>query len=360
MENRKEKHLLNQQAYNLFMQAPIGFSLITGEDHILELVNEEAMKYTGKGPEVIGKPVKEILPEVISQGYIEVLKKVMSTGESIFLRESPVTLFINGVSTAVFLNLIFQPYYEDGKIAGVLFISIDVTKQKELEQMKDNFVSMASHELRTPLTTMKAYAQMAEDLLAKKEDKETLAFMNKILTQVNRLTKLIEDLLNINRIYQGKLEFQEDFYDFNEMVQEGIQDAQQGKSQHQIEFSSESDITVYGDREKLNQVVTNLLSNAIKYSGTSHKIEVKTRLKDGGVELMVRDFGIGIRPEEHKKVFKQFYRSSLTNQPAIPGMGIGLYICNEIVAQQGGRIWVESKPGEGSTFYVWLPFDHRD
>jgi signal transduction histidine kinase len=356
--SNQERQSLSQ-AYNLLMQAPIGFSLIRGEDHILELVNTEAMMYTGKGPEVIGRPVREILPEVISQGYIEVLKKVMETGESISLRESPVTFLKNGIPTSVYLNLIFQPYYEEEKMAGVLFISIDVTKQKELEQMKDNFVSMASHELRTPLTTIKAYAQMATEILSKKQDAETLSFVTKIVGQVNRLTKLIEDLLNINRISQGKLQYQEDFYDFNEMVAETVHDTQQTTSKHRIHFSHGENIQVYGDKERMNQVLHNLLSNAVKYSGQSNDIDVQTKLKEGGVELIVKDSGVGIAPEEHKKIFKQFYRSQKSNQTVIPGMGIGLYICHEIVSQQGGRIWVESEAEKGAAFFVWLPLDHR-
>ena len=113
------------------------------------------------------------------------------------------------------------------------------------------------------------------------------------------------------------------------------------------------------DREKIGQVISNLLSNAIKYSPKANSIFVNTVLKNKGVELSIKDFGIGISPEQQKHVFEQFYRVNGDNQSTFPGMGIGLYICSEIIKNHGGRIWVESEITKGSAFYTWLPFDHR-
>ena len=110
---------------------------------------------------------------------------------------------------------------------------------------------------------------------------------------------------------------------------------------------------------KISQVINNLISNAIKYSPRAKEILLSTQMQKDGIQLSVQDFGIGIEATEQKHVFEQFYRVTSPSQVTFPGMGIGLFICSEIISRQGGKIWVESKVGEGSTFYIWLPFDHR-
>ncbi|MBA2563460.1 MAG: sensor histidine kinase, partial [Chitinophagaceae bacterium] len=108
------------------------------------------------------------------------------------------------------------------------------------------------------------------------------------------------------------------------------------------------------------QVLNNLISNAIKYSPKAGSIVITTKLQNDGIELSVQDFGIGISAHEQQNVFEQFYRVNKGNQPTFPGMGIGLYICSEIISRHNGKIWVESSIGEGSIFYIWLPLDHRN
>lgn len=485
LKNKEEKQVLNQQAYNLFMQAPVGFSLLRGDDHIVELANEMALNLTGKTEEDIGKSVLEIMPEIESQGYIELLNRVKRGGESFNLKESPVTLIKNGKKESLYVNLIFQPYYEGDNIAGVLSIltdvteqvlarkeseesrekfetmvnnipnlawkanadgwifwyntrwyeytgttpeemqgwgwksvhdpetlpavlekwqlsintgqpfemvfpirgadkvyrpfltkiipirnsageiirwlgtNTDITKQKEAEKMKDNFFSIASHELKTPITTIKAYGQIAESMLEKKGDIATLDIIKKMSNQVSKIISLIEDLLDITKIQKGKLIYNEDFFDFNELVKEVIGDMQKTSFSHEIKSKLDKSATIYGDKNKLSQVLNNLISNAIKYSPKADKIIVSTELQHDGIQLSVQDFGIGISAEDRQNIFQQFYRVSGDKQSTFPGMGIGLYICSEIIISQRGKIWVESVVGKGSTFYIRLPFDHR-
>lgn len=179
-------------------------------------------------------------------------------------------------------------------------------------------------------------------------------------TQVNRLTNLIEDLLDFTKIQNGKLMFNEAFFDFNELVKEVIDDMQKISSTHAIKNNSGKTETIFGDKDKLSQILNNLISNAIKYSPQAGSIVVSTELQNDGIELSVQDFGIGILAQHQKNVFEQFYRVNEDNQSTFPGMGIGLYICSEILARQGGKMWVESTIGKGSIFYIWLPFDHRN
>ena len=249
--------------------------------------------------------------------------------------------------------------HENGKVKTIMSLVQDITDQKQMEKQKDNFFLVASHELKTPVTTIKAYGQLAEELLEQKEDNETLEIIKRMGEQINRLTGLIEALLDVTKIQNGQLVYDEAFYDFNELVQEVIDDMQKTSYTHGIKNNAGPATTVFGDRNKLCQVITNLISNAIKYSPESDQVIISTRTHGNGVELAVRDFGIGIPAEDVQNVFKQFYRVSGESRSTFPGMGIGLYICSDVITRHGGKIWVESAIGKGSTFYAWIPADHR-
>jgi signal transduction histidine kinase len=177
--------------------------------------------------------------------------------------------------------------------------------------------------------------------------------------------KLLEHFLptffvnTITKIQNGKFFFTETVFDFSELVLEVINDMQITNHSHEIACSSCNSITVFGDRDKVGQVLNNLISNAIKYSPKADKIIVNTHVEGEGVQVSVQDFGIGISTEHQKNIFDQFYRVTGKNQSTFSGMGIGLYIASEIVKKQGGKIWIDSVVGEGSVFYIWLPFDHR-
>ena len=249
---------------------------------------------------------------------------------------------------------------KDGKVKTIMSLVQDITVQKQLERQKDDFLSMASHELKTPVTTIKAYGQIAESMLEEKSDVETLDMIKRLNNQVNRITALIGNLLDFTKIQKGKLMCNEAFFDFNELVKEVIDDMQKTSYTHEIKNNSGTTSNTFGDKDKLSQVLNNLISNAIKYSPKADRIVVSTELQKDGIELSVQDFGIGILAESQQNVFQQFYRVSGDKQSTFPGMGIGLYICSEIITRQGGKIWVESIIDKGSTFYTWLPFDHRN
>lgn len=249
---------------------------------------------------------------------------------------------------------------KNGKIKTIMSLVQDITEQKQLERQKDNFLAIVSHELNTPLTTIKAYGQLAEIMLEENGDEETLVMIKRMSSQVNKLTGLVQDLLDFTKIQQGKLMYNEVFFDFNELMKEVIDDMQKINVTHEIKNYAGTTERIFGDKNKLSQVLNNLISNAIKYSPKANSIIVSTTLQKDGIELSVQDFGIGILDRDLKNVFDQFYRVDRESQSTFPGMGIGLYICSEIITSQGGKIWVESVIDEGSTFYAWLPFDHRN
>jgi len=249
---------------------------------------------------------------------------------------------------------------KDGKVKTIMSLVQDITEQKKLERQKDNFLSMASHELKTPVTTIKACGQTAESMLEEKDYVETLGIIKKMNSQVTKLTTLIENLLDFTKIQKGKLMYSEAFFDFNELVRAVIDDMQETSLTHDIKNNSGTSANTFGDKDKFSQVLNNLISNAIKYSPKADSIIVSTELQKDGIELSVQDFGIGISAENQQNVFRQFYRVTSHDQSTFPGMGIGLFICSEIIASHRGKIWVESTIDKGSIFHIWLPLDHRN
>ena len=249
-----------------------------------------------------------------------------------------------------------QPQYsQEGIFKGYIGACIDITEQKLLQQQKDDFIAIASHEVKTPVTSNKGYAQVLEKMLLKKGDVKEAMMMNRMDGQVKRLTNLIADLLDVTKINSGKLQFRNTVFDFNPMVKELVEELQRTSERHTLVKHFNETGLVCGDRERISQVITNLITNAIKYSPSSDKIIIYTALENGEVTLCVQDYGIGIPQAKQEKVFEQFYRVSGDMQHTFPGLGLGLYISSEIIKREGGRIWVNSNEGQGSTFCFALP-----
>ncbi len=246
-------------------------------------------------------------------------------------------------------------YRENSVFTGYIGACVDITEQKQLQQQKDDFIGIASHELKTPITSIKAYTQVLEKMLLMKGETKEAGMINKMDVQLNRLTSLITDLLDVTKINSGKLQFNDSEFDFNPLVKEIKEDLQRTTANHMIISHLAQTVTVLGDRERIGQVITNLVTNAIKYSPNANKIIIESTIKDEEVILSVQDFGIGISQKNLDKVFEQFYRASGDMLHTFPGLGLGLYISSEIIKRESGRIWVTSVEGKGSTFYFALP-----
>jgi PAS domain S-box-containing protein len=244
---------------------------------------------------------------------------------------------------------------DEGKIMKWYGTNTDIHVQKELQAQKDNFLGVASHELKTPVTSIKAYAQVLERVFRNNGDEKSADLVGKMDRQVNRLNSLISDLLDVTKINSGRMQFNESTFSFSELVTETVEDIQRTALKHIIRRELKYDGEVSGDRDRLGQVIINLLTNAIKYSPDASRIMIYTQQENDEIQLCVQDFGIGISPEKQDKVFEQFYRVSGTREHTFPGLGLGLYISAEIVRRMGGRIWVTSTEGKGSTFCFSLP-----
>ncbi|HEV7782866.1 MAG TPA: chemotaxis protein CheB [Chitinophagaceae bacterium] len=247
-------------------------------------------------------------------------------------------------------DAIFRNLLENKKINGIIANYRDITERKMLENQKDEFIGVASHELKTPVTSIKAYAQILEDFFEKAGDTKSALLISKMNTQVDRLTTLIVDLLDFTRIEGGGLKFREEKYEMNDLIMEVVEEMQRTSRQHHINVKLSEPVMVKGDRYRIGQVLTNLLNNAVKYSPSAKKIDLSSVIKDKTVVICITDFGIGIDESLQEKVFDRFFRVSESSLNTFPGLGLGLYIAAQFVKQQGGRIWVKSAKGQGSTF----------
>lgn len=231
----------------------------------------------------------------------------------------------------------------------------DINEFKQFQQQKDNFLGIASHELKTPLTSLKLYSQYLEKNLRKQDDNNNADVAKKMDDQINKLTALVNDLLDVTKIQNGKILLNKSDFNFDELVNEIITEQQMSTS-HRIYLEAENIGNIYGDRHRISQVMSNLISNAIKYSPSSDKIQITTKLTEEGCVLFsVRDYGIGIPEDKKDKVFEQYYRVSGSKEHTFPGLGLGLYISSEIIKRSGGRIFVNSVEGKGSDFCFEIP-----
>jgi two-component system CheB/CheR fusion protein len=256
-----------------------------------------------------------------------------------------------------------RAYFNDQGIS-IRFIGtlLDITVQKlideatlELLNKKDEFISIASHELKTPVTSLKAMLQIIERAIIKLEEMKPLhTFVQKANRQVDKLTELIKDLLDVTQIQAGKLQLKKTDFNLGELLSECREELQTGSTKQQIIFEGNSNIKIKADRNRLEQVVINLISNAIKYSPNGDKVIIKAEKTTGGVKIAITDFGIGIPGEKISLLFDRFYRVDDVSQ-RYAGLGLGLFISAEIIKQHNGHIYVESEVGKGSTFWFVIP-----
>jgi signal transduction histidine kinase len=227
-------------------------------------------------------------------------------------------------------------------------------------QMKDRFVAMASHELRTPVTTIRVQTQFMLRRLSKQKetvpDKEFLIrSLQRINEQTERLTTLIVDLLDRNRIHTDRVMLNRRSHDLNELCQKVIED-QSLLTERQIVLDMPAlPIEVYVDPDRLTQVIINVVSNALKYSLEGSSVEVSTSQDARHALVQVRDYGHGIAKDDLSRIFETFYRTTDAQASCASGLGLGLAIAKEIVELHEGRMWCESELGQGSTFFVELP-----
>lgn len=244
------------------------------------------------------------------------------------------------------------PVKENGTIVKWVGTFTDIEEQKQAVKRKDDFLGMVSHELKTPLTSIKGYVQLLEMVVSGEDTKE---FVDRVLIQVNKLDGLVNDLLDISKIENGKLKFELEALDFNKMLQTTIQMLRLIYPDINIIYNKKAEGRILANAIRLEQVIINFISNAIKYSPRKKDVEVITEITpDNKLFVGVKDWGIGISEETKANIFNKFYRVNEASKYA-QGLGIGLYICAEILQRHNADFGVESEIGNGSLFYFTIP-----
>ena len=361
----------NQRRLNAFLtSAPSAVIIIDQEQTVLEWnpMAEEIFGFSAS--EVLGRPLADIIiPVQFREAHARGMARFLKTGEGPVLNktievsalhqdgyEFPVNLSISSVKIEDdWLFIAFISDITEYKLLQKEIIKNEAAllQSKILDDKKDEFLSMASHELKTPLTSLKAYVQLMErDAVT--HSPMSGQFVGKASGYIRRLETLISDLLDVSKIKAEKLSFNIEKFPFKDFLEETIEGLQHTTQTHDLIIAESAKVICEADRIRIEQVVQNLVSNAVKFSPEATEVIIGSRMKAGMLEVYIRDQGIGISPENITKLFERFYRVEGAEMK-FPGLGIGLYIANEIIVRHKGELWVESETGKGSAFYFTLP-----
>jgi PAS domain S-box-containing protein len=301
-------------------------------------LNKSAAKFISKKPEyLIGKIAWEVFPETRHTESGQKFLEAARTGKNIFF----ITFFPP-------LQKWFDVRIYPGKDTIITSFR-DITHEKQLDQRKDDFINLASHELKTPLTSIQIITQLL--LKQSTNSGKEMPLMRKLNSQVTKMTALVNDLLSLKKIQQGRLTMHYEVFLIRTVIEDVIEDLQL-TTNHKIVMSWHTRAYVNADKQRLRQIVTNFITNASKFSQAGTKIIISSQRKENIIIVKVQDFGIGIPKSEQLHIFDRYYQA---NGDIAVGMGLGLFIAKEVITQMGGQIWLKSDVGKGSSFYFSLP-----
>lgn len=354
VKERRQKELLQEQLRSTIESAELGTWYFDGNTN--ELIASDRAKelfgFNADEPMTLEQAVAQIQDD-----YRDLVIAAMDATvqrNRIYDIEYPIVGYNDGVVRWV--KAFGQLYYSgDGSSPQFSGVLIDITNRKNEENRKNDFIAIVSHELKTPLTTAKGFTQLLRAKAQKADDSFLSGSLLKIEQQIEKMSLLIKSFLDVARLEAGKIQLNKLPFEMSELLTECIAEAKSLSQSHQISILNVDEITVNADRDKIAQVVSNLLSNAIKYSPIGKLIEISCTHNTEFLEVRVRDEGMGVKPQDQARLFDRFYRVESKNTISISGFGIGLYLCAEIIHMHQGQIGVESKIGEGSTFYFTLP-----
>lgn len=334
-------------------------------NHIYVVNKKGEYEYVNKAvSDAIGKPISEIIGMTgeklgFSKEFVQTIgglrQKIFETGKS-FRAET----WFPTQEGERFFEFVLNPIRDrKGAIVSVVKTATDITDRKLLEKKKDEFLGIASHELKTPLTSIKGYTQILEKKFKLAEDEESLHHIIRVESQLNRLTTLVSDLLDVSRIDTGKMILRREEFPIADLIEDIVRDFEYMSYSHEFILHITDDAYVGADKYRIGQVLVNLIANAIKYSPQADKIIITVDTDRENVVIGVKDFGIGIDRRAQKKIFERFYQMNFENGGKFSGLGLGLFISSEIIERHGGQMWVKSRRGQGSTFYFSLPIVYK-
>jgi len=361
VEAEKDRVARERDKMNIILHSIGDGVFVVDKDYKIILFNEVAEKISGFSiEEVMGKPYGEVLKflsEKDEKINDEFIRDAVSSGEIKQMANHTVLVQKDGNRVPVADSA--APFKDkNGKVIGCVIVFRDVTKEREIDQMKTEFVSVASHQLRTPLTGIKWFAEL---LLKNKLDDTTRDYITQISISNQRMVHLVDDLLNVSRIDTGR-KFDINLLDIDivPLVKSVIEEQMPGATEKHVSISCAIDaphkLILAVDELKIRQVFQNLISNSIKYSKENTTIVVGCKQEPKEVTFYVKDGGIGIPKHQQNQIFKKFFRAENVFTVHTDGTGLGLYIVKAIVEAHGGKVWFESEENKGTTFYFSLPF----
>jgi two-component system phosphate regulon sensor histidine kinase PhoR len=271
--------------------------------------------------------------------------------------------FLESIATGVVFEIenrfkrqdgIYRWHLNKGELLFWVGTATDIDDQRKAIERKDEFIGIASHELKTPLTTLKGYLQLISAFKKESVPEQVKSFIVKAESAISRLQSLVNDLLDVSKIQAGKLHFSQEAINVNDLVKTCVENSRLIFPDNNLIWNAGTEYWIRGNFERLEQVLMNLINNAAKYSPINKDIILEVEKQDGSVRIMVTDFGIGLSGEQQEKIFERFYRVDEKNYTA-SGLGMGLFICMDLVKSHDGEMGVRSEINKGSSFYVLLP-----
>ena len=374
----------SNKRYNiLLMKSPFAFAIMKGENMVVTLANDSIKEMWGKGKEVEGKTMLEILPEIKDTPFPVILDKVFKTGIPYQAFESLAQLKRNGKMEDVYFNFVYQPYYEsDETISGVVVIANEVTShivtKNELIEAKNNaeiktqiaedamkakqqFLSNMSHEIRTPMNAIVGFTNVVLKTELNEKQKE---YIDAIRVSGDALIELINDILDLAKVDSGKMVFKQAPFNLSDSIANMLQLFEIKTKEKNLALIREYDDNIpqiiEGDSIRLRQIILNLLSNAVKFTEkgkiTLQILMVNEDKNSVNIEFNLTDTGIGIQADKLNDIFNNFEQAHLNAKSFYGGTGLGLAIVKQLVEAQGGTITVKSKLNKGTKFSFTLNF----
>lgn len=329
--------------------------IVTDEEGKVVLMNQAAVTILETNSDTWqGEPLDKVIKD---KRLIETLRPERISRFEVEHRDSLIEIVKKDI------KLYFRPRQaiildENGNRQGVVTLLQDVTKFKNLDMMKSEFIATVSHELRTPLTSLSMGVDILSQGVIGHTNKRQKELLSTIKDDLERLRKLIKDLLDLSKLESGKYELKKEYVNFRKLVADAVKPFKLPFKEKKIKLNIDvpNDLPEFnGDFHQLMWVVSNLLNNALRHTDSEGRVELKASKRNNEILIAVSDTGHGISPEHLKTIFDKFVQIKSSTETTPGSVGLGLAIAREVVEAHGGRIWVESQVGVGSTFYFTLP-----
>ncbi|WP_256011750.1 sensor histidine kinase [Desertivirga xinjiangensis] len=355
----------DQQAYEesqvrfrtIFELSTLGNKVIASDLKIIQ-VNPAMVSLLGYNSkdDIIGTRILDYSPESYHEHWRNLQQQLWEKSTPSFSLE---TVLIKKDGSEIWVSVTSILFPDNGETLGYTIIE-DITEKHALKLHKEEFISIASHELKTPITSLKAVLQLLNRMFKKEsaitEKMATLA--NEAQLYTSKVIHLIEDLLNTSKFERGELSIHKRRFPLSDVI-EGCCNHVKLDRKHYVTHLGDLSTVVYADRHKIDQILVNFVNNAVKYASESEEISIIVERLANSTKISVKDRGKGIPAEDLPHLFDRYYQV-VKGEKQSSGLGLGLYISKEIIKSHGGEIGVESKLGEGTTFWFTLPDEQKE